>query len=43
MAACKNNDGHPGFVAMQAVERITQATVRQFAQDVLEAVWKLPV
>jgi transposase-like protein len=35
LVACENHDGKPGFVAMKAVERVTQETVKQFAQDVL--------
>lgn len=35
LVACEHNNGKPGFVAMKAVTQVRQATVRQFAQEVL--------
>ncbi len=35
LAACEHNEGKPGFVAMKAVDRVTQDNVKQFAQKVM--------
>jgi transposase-like protein len=35
LVACEHNDGKPGFVVMKAVDRVTQETVRAFAEQAL--------
>lgn len=35
LVACEHNEGKPGFVAMKAVDRVSQDNVKQFAQEVL--------
>lgn len=35
LVACEHNDGKPGFVAMKAVEQVTQENVRAFAQEAI--------
>ena len=33
LVACEHNDGKPGFVAMKAVDQVTQESVKAFAQQ----------
>lgn len=35
LVACEHNDGQPGFVAMKAVGRVDQDTVKTFAKETI--------